>query len=285
MALGSYLQDTLKRRLIFFTGKGGVGKSSLAWATAVAARKRGLKVAVCGWNPYGESAPPVPISDPYIQWVPLTTVGCFREYALHIVKFETLYDAVFDNPVLKTFLLAAPGLSETVIAGKIWDLWDHGKMDLILVDLPSSGHAASFFKSPLGVQKVFAFGVVHRNTQKICKMFGAPSVRLDLVTLPEELPVTEATELKQQLAALHPFTWGFLHLNRCTPEMPLPAQHQGMSKDALSCLAFHQGRLAEEQEALAKIPRLGMPTIRLHRLASEERAETVHRLAAALEIA
>lgn len=283
MSPGPYLKDTLKRRLVFFTGKGGVGKSSLAWATAVAARKHGLKVAVCGWNPYGESAPPVPIEDPHIQWIPLTTMGCFREYALHIVKFETIFDAVFDNPIIKTFLLAAPGLSETVIAGKIWDIWDHGDVDLILVDLPASGHAASFFKSPLGVQKVFSFGVVHKNTVKICDMFRAPSVRLDLVTLPEELPVTEALELKETLDGLHPFNWGFLHLNRCTPEMKVPVTRTGLPPEVTACLSFHESRLTEETEALSRAPRLKMPTTHLMRLASEERAETVFRLAEALE--
>lgn len=285
MAMGAYLKDTLKRRLVFFTGKGGVGKSSLAWATAVAARKHGLKVAVCGWNPYGEAAPPVPIQEPGITWIPLTTLGCFREYALHIVKFEAVYDMVFDNPVLKTFLLAAPGLAETVIAGKIWDLWDHGEFDLVLVDLPASGHAASFFKSPLGVQKVFSFGVVHKNTVKICEMFGASSVRLDLVTLPEELPLTESMELKEQLAGLHPFSWGFLHLNRCTPSLPSPSIKTGLPTDVAAAISFHESRLAEENEALSKVPRLGLPTTKLDRLASEKRAETVYGLAEVLESA
>ncbi len=283
MSLGPYLSDTLRKRLIFFTGKGGVGKSSLAWATAVAARKRGLRVAVCGWNPFGDTAPPVPISDPHIKWIPLTTMGCFKEYALHIVKFEALYEAVFDNPVLKTFLLAAPGLSDTVIAGKIWDLWDHGDVDLVLVDLPASGHAASFFRSPIGVQKVFTFGIVHKNTKKIQEMFRAPSVRLDLVTLPEELPVTEAPEPKPQLAALHPFRWGRLHLNRCTPPLASPDEKSVLPAEAKAALEFHEARLAEEKEALSKTPRLEMPTTHLKRLASEERAETVYRLAEALE--
>lgn len=283
MSPGPYLSDTLQKRLVFFTGKGGVGKSSLAWATAEAAKKRGLKVAVCGWNPFGDSAPPVPIDDPLIEWVPLTTMDCFREYALHIVKFETLYDAVFDNPVLKTFLLAAPGLSETVIAGKIWDLWDHGDVDLILVDLPASGHAASFFRSPIGVEKVFSFGIVHKNTQKILDMFRAPSVRLDLVTLPEELPLTEAMELKEQLASLHPFNWGYLHLNRCTPNLASPADTAGLEAETKAAIDFHEKRLSEEQEALSRVPRLQMRTTKLERLASEERAETVLRLAEALE--
>lgn len=283
MATGPYLKDTLARRVVFFTGKGGVGKTSLAWATAVAARKHGLRPAVCAWSPYGEVTAALPVDEPGIDWVPLTTVGCFREYALNIVKFEKIYDVVFDNPILKTFLLAAPGLSETVIAGKIWDLWDHGSADLILVDLPSSGHAASFFRSPLGVQKVFSFGVVHRNTTRILEMFQHESTRLDLVTLPEDLPMTEAWELKAELASLHRFSWGFLHVNRCTPEIEPPKDRSALSRGVRECLAFQEGRLAEEREALARVRRFELRSTRLDRLASEARKETIYRLAEALE--
>ena len=127
--------------MIFFTGKGGTGKTTLAWATALACQRNGLKVAVASWNKYEDEISSTPVQDSNIRWVPLETFSAFKEYALGIVRFEKLYQAVFDNEILKAFIQAAPGLSETVIAGKIWDLWDKKKQDLIIVDLPSSGHA------------------------------------------------------------------------------------------------------------------------------------------------
>lgn len=145
-----YIQDCLGRRLIFFTGKGGVGKSSLAWSTAVACSRKGLKVGVAAWKSVQTFPPP-----PNIDLIELETLAAFREYVVKVVRFEKVYDVVFDNPVLSTFVAAAPGLSDTVIGGKLWDLWDNKTYDLLVVDLPASGHAYQFFQSPLGVKKYF----------------------------------------------------------------------------------------------------------------------------------
>src|SRR6185295_6148648 len=131
--------------------------------------------------------------------------SAFREYALHVLKFDRIYQAIFENHVLKTFIQAAPGLSETVIAGKVWDLFEHGKQDLLIVDLPASGHAFSFFQSPLGIQKVFSTGFVHKEAIKISQMFENPNVRIDLVTLPEEMPIVESLQFHEKLSRLYPF--------------------------------------------------------------------------------
>jgi hypothetical protein len=222
--VGSYLTDTLQRKLVFFTGKGGVGKSSLCFATALAAKKTGKRVLVASWEPYdslsGENRYN-PLDRLAISRLPLETLQCFKEYALLTLKFEKVYDAVFDNPVLKAFIRTTPGVSDGVIAGKLWDVAQKDDYDLILVDLPASGHAVTFFKSPLGIKKVFSLGAIHRQTQEIIRYFESNSTRVDLVSLAEELPMTESRALLKQLKTTLSLNFGFFHLNQITPHFDL----------------------------------------------------------------
>lgn len=261
MSNTEYISDCDRRRLLFVTGKGGVGKSSVAWATALAAQRRGKKVAVAAWK-NGQGFPP----PPGIDFIELETLACFREYVLSVVKFEKLFNVVFDNPVLRTFVVAAPGLSDTVIAGKIWDLWHKQTYDLLVVDMPASGHAIQFFQSPHGVNKVFSVGVIHRNLVRIFEMLKDPSVRLDLVTLPEELPVQETLELKAQLEKLHPLHFGFIHVNRLLPDFQV---EQEVSPAIRPWCERYESERRGQASSLTPLNRLGMATVKHPRFATE----------------
>lgn len=278
-----YLDDCADRRVIFFTGKGGVGKSTVTWATARALAKRGVRVAVAGWNPFEELATP-PWAERFgIRYIPLETIGAFRDYVLQLLKFERIYDAVFDNRVLRTFILAAPGLPETVIAGKIRDAVDRGEQDVLLVDLPASGHALSFFQSPIGIQKIFPFGFVHRESRKITDMFQQRWCRIDLLALPEELPVVECLQLKQKLEAMHPFHFGYLLFNQCSPRLPVPEPMPPVSPEIEATLQRFGARRKQEEEAIGLAWELHLPRVSVPRFPSMERDETLAQVAAYLE--
>lgn len=280
-----YIEDTLKRRIVFFTGKGGVGKTTLTWATALACARLGRRVTVASWRPVGSDAEAPPFASEGIASVHLETLSAFREYTLQLIKFDTLYNAVFDNHVLRTFVMVAPGLSETVIAGKVWDLYGHERRDLVLVDLPASGHAISFFNSPIGVRKMFPVGFVSRETDKILAMFTAPETRIDLVALPEELPLVECRELKAQLDKLHRFHFGFLHLNNCLPKLKVPSETE-LSKTApevKEAVERFRNRLAAETEANGLADEIGLPQVHVPRFPTEALRESISKVSEFLE--
>jgi hypothetical protein len=282
---GSYIDDTLRQRVLFVTGKGGVGKSTVAWATALACARRGRRVAVVSWNPLEAHAAPEEGDRAGVKSIHLETLAAFREYAIQILKFETIYHVVFDNHVLKTFIKAAPGLAETVISGKIWDLYDKREQDLLIVDLPASGHAVSFFQSPLGIQKIFAVGFVHKEAGKIAHMFEAEDTRIDLVVLPEELPLVEGRELKEKLEGLFPFHFGRLHVNACTPSLPSPSPQvaESYGSQAFQVRERHLERMKLEEEALSLVPEYQMPSHRIPRFGSPSLEETIEKVSRFLE--
>ncbi len=273
-----YVKDCLKRNVIFFSGKGGVGKSSVAWATALACQSSGQKVGVVSWNPLEEAQKEHPLNEFGIPWEILDPMECFKEYVLRILKFEKIFDLVFENHVLQAFLKAMPGLSETVLAGKIWDMVDKGKYGLLLVDMPASGHAYSFFKTPLGIDKIFGKGFVHGETQKICNLLIAPTSRIDFVALPEEMSVVETIEFKTKLDKLMNFPYGYLHLNQCLPEFRL----EQIPPTLQNAGERYQKSWEAEMRAKTLAKELGLKTLEIPRYATEQLKDTVLRIKEAL---
>jgi len=280
--VGNYIEDCLTRKIVFFTGKGGVGKSTFAWATALACHRRGKRVAVASWDPFDIRTPGPTMPEPCreIPALKLETMGCFREFVLKRVRIEKLYDLVFDNYVLRTFLTTAPGVADTVIAGKLCHAVDTDEYDLLLVDLPSSGHTLSFFKSPFGVQMLFPVGFVHRESKNIGELFQSQKARIDFVLLPEELSVTETGELRKQLAAVAPLSFGYALVNAITPDFDLPDETPAPLAESAS---LYRDTRERERAALEEAAKLGLPLLQFSRFATEELGTAIVRLAEELE--
>jgi anion-transporting ArsA/GET3 family ATPase len=258
-----YLNDCLKRKVLFFTGKGGVGKSSLAWATALACKKAGARVTLASWSAFTETAPPEWLISRGIRWERLETMACFKEYVVKHFKVEPLFNLVFDNRIFRSFVLAAPGLAETIVAGKIWDLVDAREQDL-----PASGHAVSFFHSTVGVQKIFPMGFVHEQTTKILQLWKSKDCRVDIVSLPEEMPMTESVELKQKLLDVLDMNLGFFVVNRCLPNVNL-SQPVVVSSPLELVRAEYTQRSAEEKSLLTTAAETGLPLVTIPSLVEE----------------
>jgi anion-transporting ArsA/GET3 family ATPase len=273
----TYLEDTLSRKVIFFTGKGGVGKTSLCAATALLAKNQGKKVALMSWDPSAENHPPALATALGIDWIGLETLSAFREYVLQIIRSGRLYDSLLDSQVLRTFVRAAPGLADAVVAGKIWDVYSKQRYDLLVVDLPSSGHSISFFKSPLGLKRIFKSGFIARDTDRVCALFSSPECRLDLIALPEELPLVECKELKTTLESLHPFSFGFLYLNQVFPAW-LKTEPQEYD-DLRICLSMLNQRIAEQEATFPLAEEIGLPVLKVPRFVETESVKNIAEMA------
>ena len=77
-----------------------------------------------------------------------------REYALMILRFESIYSAVFENRLVRYFLRFIPSLQELVLLGKIlFHLQEKRpdgswRFDRIVIDAPATGHAITFLSVP-----------------------------------------------------------------------------------------------------------------------------------------
>jgi anion-transporting ArsA/GET3 family ATPase len=199
------------RRFIFVTGKGGVGKTtvSAAMARALASRGKRVLVAMCnarermsamfGTPPVGPEIVQVAAN---VWAVNIEPEHAFREYGRMVLKVPGLYRVVFHNKYIRSFLPAVPGLAEWAMLGKAWfhttEVDAHGRhrFDVVLLDAPATGHGIDMLRVPKVIVEIVPPGILRRDAERAWRMFtDSRQSAVVVVTLPEELPVTETLEL------------------------------------------------------------------------------------------
>lgn len=201
------------QKIKFVTGKGGVGKSIIAASLALREARKGQRVLLVELGEHsfysdffaapGINFKPQALSE-NIDIAIWDGGHCLREYAQHLVKIQSLTDLFFDNPVMRTFLNAAPALAELAIVGKATS--GHRKVgpmlpyDLIVIDTFATGHFLALLRAPLGMSEVVSFGPMGEQSKSIHRVLMNPELTsYTVVTLAEELSITESQELVDSL--------------------------------------------------------------------------------------
>ena len=199
------------RRFIFVTGKGGVGKTTVSAALARALARRGKRVLIALCNAkervsamFASPAvgPDIVSVAPGIWAVNIEPEHAFEEYGRMVLKVPGLYRVVFHNKYIRSFLPAVPGLSEWAMLGKAWfhttevDERGQPRFDVVLLDAPATGHGLDMLRVPKVIVEIVPPGILRRDAELAWKMFTDPQkTAVVVVSLPEELPVTETLEL------------------------------------------------------------------------------------------
>jgi len=207
----------LDRRLILVLGKGGVGRSTVAAAIAgklAAQGKRTLLYETSANDRFGDYFGKLPVGTGLAQLAPnlwavnATPASALAEYGMMILRFQSVYEMVFENRVSKAFLRAIPGLDDYALLGKAWfhtteekrgkPLWD-----TVVFDMPASGHSISMLRVPWVITETVPEGPLTRDARTIKALLCDPAATAAvLVTLAEEMPVNEAIELETKLTEL-----------------------------------------------------------------------------------
>lgn len=226
------LDDLLARRLIVLTGKGGVGKSVVGTALALAARDRGKRVLLVEVDAPLEAARVLgaPSSAgreieamPGLFTVNLEPTAVMDQYVERIVPVGLLARKVLESPIYHRFFAAAPGLKELMVLGRIM-VYEEARArlsrrpawDLIVVDAPATGHGLAFLKVPLAASRAVPVGPVGHNARRILKLLRDPErTGLVVVAIPEEMAVVEALDFHRLAVEELGVEPAAVVLNRC----------------------------------------------------------------------
>jgi anion-transporting ArsA/GET3 family ATPase len=223
----------LDRRLVFFTGKGGVGKSTVTAATALLAAERGQRVLLVEVDAKGNLTslfehPPVGFDPvdvyPGVAAMQMRTEAALNEYLrlnLHVPVLGRIGPLA---SVLDFVATAAPGVREILTVGKVcWEvresLQGRADWDLVVVDAAATGHVIAQLDSPRAIQELVSVGPVRQQTEWMVDLLSDPATTaLQFVTAPEEMPVNETIELVARARTELQVPLGSVIVNRVLPE-------------------------------------------------------------------
>jgi anion-transporting ArsA/GET3 family ATPase len=201
---------------VLVTGKGGVGKTTVAAALGVLAASRGKRTVVCEVAEQERLAALFGIAGvghherelaPGLHAVSVQPARAKEEWLRYQLKSGMLAGVLGGSRLFQYLTAAAPGLSELVTIGKVWDLAQLERrtggavFDLTIVDAPPTGHGLAMLRAPATYASVARVGPISRQARIIDGFLrDRDSTGVLVVALPEEMPVNETIEFERRLA-------------------------------------------------------------------------------------
>jgi anion-transporting ArsA/GET3 family ATPase len=210
------VRGLLDKRLIFVTGKGGVGKTTVSAALGLVAARRGLRVVICevaaqeritaafGVTPTGFTEKEIEAG---LSAFSANPDGAVREWLRYQLHSRTLAGVLGGSRIFQYLAAAAPGLAEMVTIGKLWELAQLERKtpgatpyDLVIVDAPATGPGLALLGAPRTYREIARVGPIHRQASIVDAFVRDPtSTAVVAVALPEEMPVSETIDLERRL--------------------------------------------------------------------------------------
>jgi anion-transporting ArsA/GET3 family ATPase len=209
------VKPVLERDLLFVTGKGGVGRTTVCAALGLVAAGRGRRTVVVEVGAQ-QRLPRLFGRDPATDgrevalreslWsISIDPQVAVRDY-LGTQLPRPLVRLLADSRTFSYLYAAAPGAREVATLGGVWDLL-HGRMrrdtfELVIVDAPATGHALGLVRSPRTVAEIARVGPVRNRSERIRALLAdGERTAYTAVTTLGELPVAETLELQAALGA------------------------------------------------------------------------------------
>jgi anion-transporting ArsA/GET3 family ATPase len=216
------MRELLAKPLLVVTGKGGVGKSTVAAALGMAAASRGLRTIVAevaarddvsrvlGGAGAGSDGPGRSFVErdlgEGLHHISIDPESALEEYVKDQLP-RGVADLLASSRLFAYLVAATPGLRELLTVGKVWELAQPGRRtpgahpyDLVILDAPATGHGVAVLTAPATFAGAARMGPVARQGGIIHGMLADPErTGIVAVATAEEMPVNETLSLRTAL--------------------------------------------------------------------------------------
>ncbi len=262
------MPSLLEKRLIFVTGKGGVGKSTVAVALGLVAARRGQRTIVAELASqervqrlFGHGGEHFQESElaPGLFTISIDPQHAMDEYLK--LKLGALGHALGSSRLFAVFAMATPGMRELLSIGKVWELAQRERRttgaaayDLVIVDAPATGHGVGLLRTPRTFADIARVGPIAHQAGTIAATIADRSVTgVVAAATPEEMPIAETLALKESLER-DGLGLDLVVLNALYPERFADAELEDL-RAALGQHPLPGGRIRAQGSALRARPR------------------------------
>jgi anion-transporting ArsA/GET3 family ATPase len=207
----------LDRRLLVVTGKGGVGKTTVAAALGLVAARAGKRTIVAEVAQRGDVASVFDRhgSQPFEEvrltkdlfHISIDPQEALEEYLRDQLPSGAVAHVLIRSRIFSMVAAATPGMRELLTVGKLWELAQLDRRtpradayDLVIVDAPATGHGVAVLTAPRTFAAAAGGGPVARQGRIIDAMLSDPQqIAVIAVARAEELAVTETGALRRSL--------------------------------------------------------------------------------------
>jgi anion-transporting ArsA/GET3 family ATPase len=272
--------DLLDRRLIFVTGKGGTGKTTVAAGLALLASEQGKRTLVCEVDAKGDLGDIFESGQitydarevhPGLFAMAMDTERSLDEYLRLVLRVPVMGRL---GPVARMFdfvATAAPGVKEILTVGKcVYEVRER-HYDIVVVDASATGHIVGQLAAPEAINSLVQVGLIRSQTDWVLRILADPSrTGLVIVTTPEEMPVNETIDLTARVREETSVDVAAIVVNRVLPELFGRGEEEVFERLRAAPRAEVDAAVGGEIEPLLAAARLAV-TLRRSRAAHLER--------------
>jgi len=183
-------------QVVLVTGKGGVGKTTVAMGLAAAAAARDGSSVVVEFGDGESGKRLLARRKNAIEHVVIAPQDSIARCAASIFGSGLVAKAVLGNFALKRFLRATPAIRELAMLECVRLIADEHPGKRVVVDMPATGHGVAWLRVPAQMRDFTAAGPLFQLCDRVCReLLVEKRTSIVVVTLPEPLVLTETRQL------------------------------------------------------------------------------------------